>query len=114
MICDTAKLDGVAVQIGLEEVAFQLAAVQELRREPSLVAHHVRGIRPDRDKLARAMPWISRAEQGLVHLVKGAWARNFLDEACAFPESEHDDQVDAVSGAVEMLARRAAPKIRGI
>ena len=33
------------------------------------------------------------------------WISDFLDEVCAFPSAAHDDQVDAVSLAVQMLKR---------
>lgn len=101
-ILEMARLEpGVA--IGVEEVAFQLAAFQELLREPDLLNHAVRGVRPVGDKLARALPWISRAEAGKVRLVRGAWVKDFLDEAAQFPLGAFDDQIDGVSGGVAML-----------
>jgi predicted phage terminase large subunit-like protein len=42
---------------------------------------------------------VARAESGLVRIVAGEWVRQFIDEATAFPHGEHDDMVDAVSGA---------------
>ena len=51
------------------------------------------------------MPWAARAEQGGVRVVAGAWNRNFLDEVVGFPAYDHDDYVDAVSGAVAMVAK---------
>jgi len=33
------------------------------------------------------------------------WIEEFLEEICAFPNSPHDDQLDAVSIAVHMIAR---------
>ncbi len=39
-------------------------------------------------------------------LVRGPWINDFLDEAEIFPNGAHDDQVDAVSGAFEMLASK--------
>jgi len=54
----------------------------------------------------RANPVSSQAEAGNVKLVRGKWINDFLDEAELFPYGAHDDQVDAVSGAFEMLTRR--------
>ena len=105
-IIEAAHLDGTGVKIGVENVGFQLAAIQELRRDDSLLGHTIREARPDRDKLARAMPWAARAEAGRVHLVEGPWNNDFLNEVCDFPQGSHEDQVDAVSGAVAMLANR--------
>ena len=35
----------------------------------------------------------------------GSWIPNFIDEVCSFPLAAHDDQVDAVSLAVQMLKK---------
>ena len=46
-------------------------------------------------------------EAGKVALVRGPWVSAFLDEVAMFDGSgaTHDDQVDAVSGALPLLAR---------
>jgi predicted phage terminase large subunit-like protein len=66
----------------------------------------VRGERPTGDKIVRAEPFSARAEHGEVKLVHGSWNHAFLDEIILFPDGRHDDQVDAVSGAMTVLARR--------
>ena len=33
------------------------------------------------------------------------WIDDFLDEVCSFPLGHHDDQIDAVSLAVQMLKK---------
>jgi predicted phage terminase large subunit-like protein len=101
-----------SVEVGVEQVAFQQAAVQDLLRAPETHGRAVRGVPVDRDKLTRAQPWIARAEAGKVALVRGAWVADFLAECEAFPQG-HDDQVDATSGAVALLTRAAAivPKV---
>jgi predicted phage terminase large subunit-like protein len=91
----------------IEEAMHGLAAIQEIRREPSVAGVALRGIRVDKDKLTRALPWAARAEGGKVALVRGAWVSAFLDEACQFDGlgTSHDDQVDTVSGGVELVKR---------
>lgn len=91
------------VRQGIEEALHGIAALQDLQREPSLANVAMQGIRVDRDKLSRALPWAARAERGRVALVRGEWIPSFLDEAAQFPRGSHDDQVDAVSGAVQMI-----------
>lgn len=91
---------------GIEEAMHGLAAIQELRREPSLADVTLRGIHVDKDKVSRALPWAARAEAGKVKLVRGEWTSAFLDEVCAFPLGTHDDQVDTVSGGVQMVASK--------
>ena len=90
---------------GIEEALHGLAAVQELRRDPLLAGVTFRGIKVDKDKVSRAMPWAARAEAGAVKVVAGNWVKGFLDEVVAFPQGSHDDYVDAVSGAMMMMSR---------
>jgi len=56
-------------------------------------------------KEVRATALANACEAGLVHLVKGTWNREFIDELMMFPKGKHDDQVDAASGAFNQLAR---------
>src|SRR5690606_18789314 len=100
----TAKQDGPDVTVGVEKVAFQLAAWQDLMREPELMGHVVKAVGVDKSKELRAAPWAARAEAGKVYLVRGPWIGEFMAEVETFPHGQHDDQVDAVSGAVQMLA----------
>lgn len=86
--------------VGVEQVQYQAAAVQELMRTTTLP---VRGINPGgRDKLTRFFPLAARFEQGMVHIVPGI-SDSFLDELLSFPGTQHDDQVDACSTAWECL-----------
>lgn len=88
--------------IAIEQTQYQAAAVQELTRTTNLP---VRGIRPDRDKLTRFLPLLTRYEQQQVrHNPSGvpAW---FRDELLSFPESQHDDGVDAAAYAFMALGQ---------
>lgn len=101
MLADPAVLHAV------EEAMHGLAAIQEFRRDPDLRGVALRGVKVDKDKLTRALPWAARAEGGKVALVRGAWNAAFLDEVCMFDGlgSAHDDQVDTVSGGAELVKR---------
>ena len=92
------------VEVGIEAVGFQLAAVQDLFRDPRLRNTTLRGVKIPRgqDKLQRALPWAARAEAGKVKLVAGPWVESFLSEVCSFPVGLHDDWVDAASGVLLM------------
>jgi predicted phage terminase large subunit-like protein len=74
-----------------------------------LVGYSFRGDKVTGDKAFRAAPLSSAAEAGNVKLLLGAWVEDFLDEAEAFPDSRHKDQVDAVSGAVNALTQASGP-----
>jgi predicted phage terminase large subunit-like protein len=91
---------------GIEEALHGQAFVQELWREEHLSRHAFRGVRVTTDKFTRALAWANRAEAGHIVLVRGPWIDAFLDEVCHFPNSAHDDQVDAVSLAVQMMDSR--------
>lgn len=60
---------------------------------------------PGEAKVVRAMPLAAQAEAGNVCVLRDAWTEDLLDELACFPESEHDDQVDACSGAFNKLQR---------
>ena len=55
--------------------------------------------------MVRADQFASQMEVGNVCLVKGSWNRKFVDELQAFPNGQHDDQVDAASMAFNRLAK---------
>ncbi len=92
---------------GIELALHGQALIQELRREVRVRGAAFQGVKVDGDKYTRASAWSSRAEEGKVYLVKGAWINDFLDEVCRFTGKgdKHDDQVDAVSIAVQMLGQ---------
>ena len=104
VIAQTALADGSTVQQSVETTGTQKGMLDLLLAEPSLAAVPFRGIAPVADKIARANTWLARAEQNKVKLLRGAWNAAWLDEICAFPEAEHDDQVDATSGAFATIA----------
>jgi predicted phage terminase large subunit-like protein len=107
LMAQTAELDGKGVTIGIEQEpgASGKAIVYEIASMPELRGYTVRGYRSAKDKVKRASPWSAQAEVGNVKIVNdGTWdVQAFLNECEWFPEGVHDDQVDAVSGAVQMF-----------
>lgn len=51
------------------------------------------------DKRTRAEPIAAQVNAGNVRMLRGAWNADLLEELAAFPNVEHDDQVDALSRA---------------
>lgn len=88
--------------IGIEQVQYQAAVMQELLRTTRLP---VRGIKPDKDKVTRFAPMEVRYEQGLVIHAPGlpGW---FEDELLSFPIGTHDDAVDALAYAWQVAQSR--------
>lgn len=74
---------------------------QRLRREvPGVVPWRIEG----RSKLARVEACLPYFEAGNVHVLAGAgWVDPLVEEAAAFPDGAHDDQVDAVTMALLTL-----------
>lgn len=80
----------------IEATGFQLALVQEARRD----GLPVKELRADRDKVARSLPLEARMEHGTVWFPRDAvWLPELQRELLAFPVGEHDDQVDALAYA---------------
>jgi predicted phage terminase large subunit-like protein len=89
---------------GIEDNNFQTLVVRNFLKDPDLVKVRIRAVRSEKDKVSRARPWALRAKQGHVKLVRGPWNLDFIREATAFPKGRHDDDVDSVSGGVEMIS----------
>ena len=88
--------------IGIEQVQYQAAVIQELLRRTKLP---IRGIKPDRDKVTRFAPLEARYEQGQVMHCEGL-PSYFQDELLSFPVGRHDDVVDALGYAWQICGQR--------
>ena len=80
----------------VEDKANGTAIIDHLRREiPGLIPVEPRG-----GKTARAQAVAPLIEAGNVWLPDTPWARELIEEAAAFPNGSHDDQVDACTQAL--------------
>ena len=55
------------------------------------------------DKLTRFGPFSSQCRAGNVKILRGLWNEELFRVLEGFPDLAHDDEVDACSGALEML-----------
>lgn len=110
--CKTAMLSDAELKTewGVEDVAFQKLVFQQFIKDPALVKVRIRTVKPLGDKVERARPWQLRSKQGHVKLVRGPWNLDFIREATSFPKGRHDDDVDTVSGGVQMIAEDGGQK----
>lgn len=111
LIASTARADGRRVRQRMEQEGGSSgkATVDHYRRDV-LVGLDFDGVRPSGSKLERARPVARAMQPGLVTCVAGGWTSGYVDELAAFPQvGVHDDQVDATSGAFEVLS---APRSR--
>lgn len=92
------------VRIGLNQDPGQAGKSQVAYLIRQLAGYVVESERETGSKATRAAPLASQAEAGNVMLIQGDWNEDFIAELTTFPAGAHDDQVDAASGAFEMLA----------
>lgn len=109
LIRNTAAQDGRGVQIGWEEEGGASGKKVSHDLATMLSGYSCRGVRPDGDKLQRAKPVAAQALAGNVKIVRGAWMGDLLSELHGFPDLPHDDQVDALAGAFNLLSMSNAP-----
>lgn len=104
LIKQCAHLDGKGVPVYIEQEpgASGKSVVDHYQRRV-LPGWAVKGDKVTGPKVTRARAVSAAAEAGNLRLVRGAWIPAWLDEAEAFPQGSHDDQVDAVSGAVSKV-----------
>ncbi len=99
-----AEVDGKEIEVWMEQEGGSSGPIAtDFYAREILKGFAFRSEHPTGSKAVRANPFSTAAENGNVLLVRGDWINAFLDEAESFPEGEHDDQVDACSGAVNVL-----------
>jgi predicted phage terminase large subunit-like protein len=108
-ITNTAGQDGRQVQIRLSEDPGQAGKHQVLHYTRALAGFNIISERETGDKATRAAPIASQVNIGNVSMVRAPWNAAFRDELAAFPAGGHDDQVDGLSGAFEMVGMKAPP-----
>jgi predicted phage terminase large subunit-like protein len=96
--------DHGALKVGVEEVAYQRAVSQELRRT-SFVP--VAGVKRTADKATRACGLSAFLEAGRIFFRRDQ--TDLMEELVLFPEGEHDDLVDALEMAVDLATRMHVP-----
>lgn len=106
LVRSTAESDGKDVDIYIEQEpgASGKALISYYSRHV-LQGYTLHGVPASGSKETRAAPFASQAEAGNIYVVNGPWVSDFYDEAEGFPMVEHDDQVDAWSGAFAALMK---------
>jgi predicted phage terminase large subunit-like protein len=82
----------------IEDKGSGMSLIQDLRREGIRAI----GVKPTTDKILRMNAHTARIEAGYVYRPRRApWLNDFQKEAMAFPAVKYDDQVDALSQALD-------------
>jgi len=112
-IVDLASEDALRI-VGIEQEPGSAGKAQVAHYAKRLTGiSRVEAIRPTGAKQTRAEVVAADAERGRVQLLRGDWNLGLLDELEAFPGAGmHDDQVDALAHAWELLARRERRGVR--
>ena len=106
VIKQTAQLDGKVPIIGLEQEPGSAGKFQVESTAKNLSGWRVRPERPTGDKITRADPFASQVNVGNVCMLKGEWNRDYINEMQYFPMSTYKDQIDATSGAFQLLDKK--------
>lgn len=91
----------------IEDKGSGMSLIQDLRTE------NIRAIpvRPEGEKVLRMNAHTARIEAGSVYIPhRAAWLEDFRKEIMAFPDAPHDDQIDALSQALDR-AFKPQPRI---
>jgi len=102
-IVQNAQIDGRHVPIRLEAEKQGIVQLDYLLDDERIRGYTIDAMPPVGDKYTRAQPFASRVKNRRVKMVRGTWNRAYLEELATFPSGANDDQVDASSGAYEML-----------
>ena len=112
LLLNTAMLDGKQVSIGFGQDPGQAGKSQALHLARALSRFTVTPASESGDKLTRFGPFSSQCRAGNVKIRRGSWNEELFRLLEGFPDLAHDDEIDACSGALEML--NPEMKSRGI
>jgi predicted phage terminase large subunit-like protein len=112
LIAQTAYEDGHTVPVRMEqEPGSSGKALVDQYARYVLPGYDFKGVRSTGDKVTRARPFAAAVANGNVHLLRGPWLTDWLDEISSFPEScPHDDQIDSAVGAFTHLTGLGLPQ----
>jgi predicted phage terminase large subunit-like protein len=103
LLLNTATQDSNRVRVGFGKDPGQAGKSQALHLVRALSGFTVVAAPESGDKLTRFGPFSSQCRAGNVKIRRGSWNEELFRVLEGFPELAHDDEVDACSGALEML-----------
>ena len=110
IIRQVAELDGKGVRIGMEQEPGSGGKESALNTIRNLAGFRVYAERATGSKIDRATPYASQVNGGFVAALKAPWTKAYLEEMKNFGElAKYKDQIDASSGAFNLLANRKKP-----
>jgi predicted phage terminase large subunit-like protein len=103
LLLNIAAQDGKRVEVGFGRDPGQAGKSQAQHLVRALSAFTVRPAAESGDKLTRFGPFSSQCRVGNVKFLRGPWNEDLFRVLEGFPDLAHNDEVDACSGALEML-----------
>ena len=103
LIKNTASFDGRTTTIYGEEDPGAAGKSDIGNFTRMLAGYIVKVTRPTHDKETRAKPVSAQSEAGNIKILRGPWNEEFFNELENFPDGDHDDIVDTLSGAFNSL-----------
>lgn len=103
LIVSTAKQDGIGCKVRWEIEPGSAGKINSVTLAKILVGFDAVGVRTQGDKMTRAKALATAAADSKIKLVRAAWNDRYLAELHSFPDGNHDDQLDASSGAYNEL-----------
>lgn len=103
MVIQYAKLDGKKVKIRIEQEPGASGKSLIAYYQRLLAGFDVDGVPASGDKTVKAQPFAGQVNAGNVAMLKAVFNRPMLVEMAGFPNVRHDDQVDSVSGAFNVI-----------
>ena len=104
LIYQTAQLDGPACLVREEQEGGSSGLAIIEHRKKALPGFNYDGVPSRKAKELRWQPMLNNAEVGNVKMFQAAWNELWLSEIREAPFGSHDDQLDAVSGAFQVLS----------
>ena len=106
-----AEADGRDVRIGIEQEPGSSGKESAQASILNLAGYSAVADRPSGNKEFRADPFSVQVNNGNVYLVRGDWNHAYLEELEMFPFGTYKDQVDASSGAFNMIAAKKQVRV---
>lgn len=103
LVKNTASYDGRKVRIKSQQDPGSAGVAEAEYFMRMLIGYNVRVETMPKDKVTRAKPVSAQAEAGNISIFRAPWNKEFFTELETFPEADHDDIVDVLSGAFNEL-----------
>lgn len=102
----TAQADGQSCLVYIEQEPGSGGKESAESTIKNLSGFSVKADRPTGDKIYRADPFSVQVNVGNVSLMQGVWNQDFIEEMKFFPDGSYKDQIDAASGAFNILSSK--------